>query len=432
MEKDTIMKDMKLVSLVLLSVLISISCRLFTPGSSNDNSNVPNDSVNTSSIDFTTPAEPLNVTVALDETSTVSGTFSTSGNAMTLTAADGTVFTLEVPPGALDRDTVITMTAVKSITGAPLSSGTVVAVQLEPSGLFFNEFVTLTVIPAQEIPIENQIIFAYEGTGQDYHLAIIDPKSREIRIKLLEFSGAGVGSGGDKEWATNLQHQANDSRVRLQNEVAKLLQTERQAQILGKEGNDQISSTLKSYMQKYYDQVIQKEMVAAELDCKYAEKAIQDLIGLERDNELLSLNVDANGEIIPIVDDLSGKIDKLVKLGEKCKKSYLVSGTSSEVSFSGTICSLDEPFVLNATFPGGSGVQTFTPSSATGGEVAESSSGQGCVASGEGSYTVAINEDGSGTLEWTVTATLTCPNISNTRTVTFTLPLQPAPEGSCP
>jgi len=432
MEKDTIMKDMKLVSLVLLLVLISISCELFTPGSSNDNSNVPNDSVNTSGIDFTAPAEPLNVTVELDETSTIGGTFSPNGSAMTLTAADGTVFTLEVPPGALDTDTEITMTAVKSITGAPLSSGTVAAVQLEPSGLFFNELVTLTIVPAQEIPIENQIIFGYEGNGLDYHLAVVDPKSRAIKIKLMEFSGAGVGSGGDKEWAANLQNQANNSRVRLQNEVGKLLQTERRAQLFGSEENAEIWSILKSYMEKYYDQVIQKEMVAAELDCKYAEKAIQDLIGLERQNQLLGLNVDARGESIPIVNDLWEKIDKLAKIGEKCKKSYLVSGTSSEVSFSGTICSLDQTFVLNATFPGGSGVQTFTPSSATGGEVVESSSGQGCVTSGEGSYTVAVNEDGSGTLEWTVTATLTCPNISNTRTVTFSLPLQPAPAGSCP
>lgn len=126
------------------------------------------------------------------------------------------------------------------------------------------------------------------------------------------------------------------------------------------------------------------------------------------------------------LQDIQDKLDKCEK------KVFTVAGTSGEVSFSGTICSLDEPFVLNETFPGGSGAQTFTPSSATGGEVVESSSGQGCVASGEGSYTVAVNEDSSGTLEWTVTATLTCPDISNTRTVTFTLPLQPAPAGSCP
>jgi len=426
------MKNVKMVSFVLFLALISISCNFLTPKSS-DNSNESNSTGNTLKVDFTTPAEPLNVTVQLDELYTVSGPISVNGGSMVLTGADGTLFTLDVPAKALDVDTVITMTAVKNITGAPLGSDAVFAVQLEPSGLFFNEFVTLTVTPAQEIPIEKQIIFAYEGSGQDYHLAIIDPKSREIRIKLLEFSGAGVGSGGDKEWAANLQHQASDSRVRLQNEVAKLLQPERLAQLLGQEANDQISSTLKSYMEKYYDQVIQKEIVAAELDCKYAEKAIQDLIGLERDNELLSLNgVDANGETIPIVDDLPGKIAKLVKIGEECKQGYVVTGVSNEVSFSGEICSLDKPFVLNGTFSNGSETQSFTPSSAASGTVTESGNSGGCEQSGSGSYTITLSEEGTGELQWTIGIHASCPPYSADHTYTFVLPLQPAPDLSCP
>lgn len=426
------MKDRKLVSLVLLVLLISISCQLFTPGLSSDNRDVSNDSVKVSDIDFTTSAEPLNVTVVLDEASAASSTFSPNGSSMTLTAADGTVFTLDVPPGALDADTAITMTAVKSITGALLNSETVAAVQLEPSGLFFNEFVTLTVIPAQEIPVENQIIFAYEGTGQDYHLAIVDPTSRAIKIKLLEFSGAGVGSGGDKEWAANLQRQASDSRVRIQNEVAKLLQTERIDQLLGSEGNAEVWSILKSYLEKYYDQVIQKEMVAAELDCKYAEKAIQDLIGLERDNELLSLNGEANGEIIPIVDDLSGKIAKLEKIGKECNKGYVVNGVSNDVSYSGEICSLEKPFVLNGTFANGSETQSFMPSSSINGTVEESGNSGGCTLTGEGSYTITLNEQGSGELQWTESIESSCPPYSVTNALTFKLPLQPAPDLSCP
>ncbi|TFH33818.1 MAG: hypothetical protein E4G99_10775 [Anaerolineales bacterium] len=378
------MKNIKLLSFVLVLVLMSLSCKSFTSVLSNDTSNTPNNSANLPVIDFVTPAEPLNVTVQLDEQFTVSGPISVNGGSMVLKGADGTVFTLDVPAKALETDTVITMTAVKSITGAPLSNAAVAAVQLEPSGLFFNEFVTLTVTPAQEIPIENQIIFAYEGVGRDYHLAIIDPKSRAIKIKLLEFSGAGVGSGGDKEWAANLQNQANDSRARLQNEVAKLLQPERLAQLLGQEANDQISSILKSYMEQYYDQVIQKEMVAAELDCKYAEKAIQGLIGLERNNQLLGLNGEANGEIIPIVDDIPGKIAKLVKIGEKCKKSYSISGGAGDFSGTGTICDIEQPWTVT-----GSGVTvTFTPSSANGGTYSYSGSMSGFAVSGTGQYAV--------------------------------------------
>jgi hypothetical protein len=364
-------------------MLISISCNLLTPNKS-DNSNESTNSGNLPVIDFEAPAEPLNVTVQLDEAFTVSGEFTVRGGVMLLTANDGTVFTLEVPAKALEADTVITMTAVKSIEGAPLSSGAVAAVQLEPSGLFFNELVTLTIVPAQEIPIESQIIFGYEGTGQDYHLAIIDPKSREIKIKLMEFSGAGVGSGGDKEWAANLQNQANDSRVRIQNEVGKLLQDERRSQLLGGEGSDELWNTMKSYLDQYYDQVLRKEMVAAELDCKYAAKAIQDLIGLERLNQLLALKVDEHGNIIPIIDDWLEKIDKLARIGEKCKKSYSISGGAGDFSGTGTICDITQPWTVS-----GNGITvTFTPSSAYGGTYAYSGSVSGFAASGSGEYAV--------------------------------------------
>jgi len=54
-------------------------------------------------------------------------------------------------------------------------------------------------------------MFAYEGSGQDYHLAVVDPKSKDIKIKLMNFSGAGVGSGSDATWAANLRVQASDS-----------------------------------------------------------------------------------------------------------------------------------------------------------------------------------------------------------------------------
>lgn len=410
------MKNQRLGLFVIVLVFASLACNSLIPNHANKVSNAP-------MVDFEAPAESLNVTVQLDEAHTISGMFSPKGSTMSLTAGDGTVFTLDVPPNALKVDTAITMTAVKSITGAPLSSGTVVAVQLEPSGLFFNEFVTLTVIPVQEIPVESQIIFAYEGTGQDYHLAIIDPKSREIRIKLLEFSGVGVGSGGDKEWAANLQHQANDSRARLQNEVAKLLQPERLAQLLGEEPNDQISSTLKSYMEKYYDQVVQKEMVAAELDCKYAEKAIQDLIGLERTNQLLGLNgADANGETIPIVDDWPGKIAKLVKIGEKCKAAYRIVGGLDDWQTDTAVCDIMQPFALTSP------ILTLNYSGGLSGTY--SYSGGPFGAAGNGNYTILL-PDGigkPGTMTGNVEGVAGGANGSGTEFYTLT----PLPEGSCP
>ena len=162
------MKNMKPVLLVLMLLAVSISCRLFTRTSSD----------HAPAVDFGKPAKPLNVSMQLDKTHTASGKVLPTGGSLSLTAADGSVFTLEVPAKALDADTMITMTAVKSIIGAPLADGTLAAVQLEPSGLLFKEIVTLTILPAKEIPINKQIIFGYEGSGEDYHLAVVGSKKQ--------------------------------------------------------------------------------------------------------------------------------------------------------------------------------------------------------------------------------------------------------------
>jgi hypothetical protein len=420
------MKNLKLFSFGLVLVLASISCSLFTPGNSNNSNNV-------SGLDFEAPAQPINVTVQLDQDYSTSDMISVDGGSLFLTGADGSEFTLDIPANALETDTLITLTAVESIEGAPLDDGPVAAVQLEPSGLFFNEILTLTIVPGQEIPIENQIIFGYEGDGQDYHLAVVDPYSREIKVKLMSFSGAGVGSGGDKEWAATLQSQANDTRARLTNKLGELMQIERQSDLLGLKGNDELWNIVISAMDQYVDQVLRKEIASSELDCKYAWSTMQHILGAERQNELIGIMVDSSGNRVPIMNDIWGKIERLSKIAAECAQPYSISGESNHVSFTGKICGLDKPFVIDATFQGGGSAKTtFTPNTVVEGTTTVTGGGADCVQTGEGKYTVSINEDGNGTIQWTTTDTLTCPNISNTRTGSFTLPLQLAPELSCP
>jgi len=113
-------------------------------------------------------------------------------------------------------------------------------------------------------------------------------------------------------------------------------------------------------------------------------------------------------------------------------QQYTVSGTSGPVTFSGQICSLDKPFVINGTFGNGSETQTFTPSSSTSGTVQESGNSGGCTQSGGGTYKITLNEQGSGTLEFTETVTGVCGSFSNTKTVTFKVSLTPASGLSCP
>jgi len=413
------MKNSKLILSVLLLLAVSLSCKLLNRTRSRNTSTGP-------AIDFVAAGTPLNVTVQLDKKQTASKMIPRAGGTVSLNASDGSQFTLDVPADALEADTMITMTAVKSIDGAPLANNTPTAVQLEPSGLVFKELATLTIVPAKEIPIKKQIIFSYEGEGRDYHLAVIDPKSKEIQIKLMQFSGAGVGSGSDSEWAATLQLQADSAYSRLAQKLGELLQPAR----FGEDSSDanKVDEKALSLLNQFEEQVVLKEIAAAEQDCKLAQKALTDLLYLGSLCRLLSA---------PLPDDFEGKVRRLEEIVRKCGGGnsnwhYRVSGQSNNVSFNGEICSLDMPFAINATFPGGTAKTSFTPSSGAAGSTTVSGGGGGCNHSGGGTYHVTIKEDGSATITWTTSDTIACPGFSNSRTATFTLPLQPAPDLSCP
>ena len=408
------MRPPKLAVLVLLLVAVSSSCKLLNRTTSRGKG---------LAIDFVTAGKPLNVTVQLDKQQTASKLVPRTGGSVSLTATDGSKFMLDVPPNALEADTMITMTAVKSIEGAPLSADPPTAVQLEPSGLFFRELATLTIVPARDIPIKQQVIFSYEGDGHDYHLAVVDPKSKDVKIKLMRFSGAGVGSAADSAWAANLMIQASDAQARIVQKIGELLQAERREQLLGSEGDPEVADKLKSALDQYEDQALQKELAAAELDCKHATHAIQSLLGLERTRQLLDF---------PGTSGFNEKFQKLLNIARNCPGGYTVSGTSGPVTFSGQICSLDKPFVINGTFANGSETQSFTPSSSTGGAVREQGNSGGCTQSGGGTYKITLDDAGSGVLEFTETVTGICGPFSNAKTYTFKLPLKPASGLSCP
>ena len=353
MRKDNNMKNMKLVLSVLLLLAVSLSCKLLNRTTSRKASNAP-------AVDFLTPGKPLNVTVQLDKKQTASQMVPRAGGSVSLTAKDGSKFTLDVPADALEADTMITMTAVKSIEGAPLANSTQAAVQLEPSGLFFKEMATLTIVPGKDIPIKEQIIFGYEGDGQDYHLAAVDPKSKEIKIKVMRFSGAGVGSGSDSAWAANLQIQANDASTRLSQKMGEVVQNERRKQF-GLE-DDSADSTewadkLKSLLDQFEDQVVLKEIVAAELDCKHAGQAIQDLLRLERLTQLF-FETGTRG--------FNEKLGKLVKILEGCAAPYRIVGGLDDWQTNTAVCDIMKPFTLTGNgftmqVSGGlSGTYTYT------------------------------------------------------------------------
>ncbi len=371
------MKNSKLVLPFLLLLAISLSCKLLDRLGSRNTSTGP-------AIDFVTRGKPLNVTVQLDRKQTASKKIPKAGGSVSLTASDGSEFTLEVPADALEADTTITMTAVKSLAGAPLANSTPTAVQLEPSGLFFKEMATLTIVLAKEFPIKEQIIFGYEGDGQDYHLAVIDPKSKEIKIKLMRFSGAGVGSGSDSAWAATLQLQADSAYARLAQKLGELLQPERLNR-LGGEGSfdaNEAGEKALSLLAQFEDQVVLKEIAAAEVDCTVALKALEDLLFLGRLSRLLRA---------PLPDDFAEKVQRLREIAEKCKAStgggsYQIVGGLDDWKTNTAVCDIMKPFKLTGT---GTGIVMELSGGLSG---TYSYTGGPFNAHGTGTYTISLPE----------------------------------------
>lgn len=241
---------------------------------------------------YTTPGNPINVTITLDSAS-ITSQIPTSGGELQVTGTDGTRYTLTIPPDALTASTEITMTAVASINGLPFSGGLGGAVKLEPDGLAFFDFVTLTIEPANPIPPEKQILFGFEANGEDLHLAIPGSDPNAIQIRLLHFSGAGVADGISAEKAGVLQRMADRAELRLTSQVAEYLQNLDRDQ-------DPDPAVLENALQEYYNSVIAprlKAAASASATCADGKKAFNTFLGWDRQRQLLGMtNIGGNAE----------------------------------------------------------------------------------------------------------------------------------------
>ncbi|MEX0788130.1 MAG: hypothetical protein WD040_04960 [Anaerolineales bacterium] len=141
---------------------------------------------------FDSPANPLASAPELDSSHASSAVMSASGGTIEATGADGTHYTLSIPEGALALEHEITLTPVRAVADLPLN-GLGGSVALEPAGLHFFEFATLTIAPAVEIPVGEQVTFAFEVAGGDFHFQPLALDPDAIQIFVLGSGTFGVG-----------------------------------------------------------------------------------------------------------------------------------------------------------------------------------------------------------------------------------------------
>ncbi|TVR92468.1 MAG: hypothetical protein EA416_07385 [Trueperaceae bacterium] len=130
--------------------------------------------------------------VSTDPARAVSAEVGRDGGELETTAADGTRYRLEVPPGALLARTTITMVPVTAIADFPAAAGVAAGVDLGPDGLTLFEPAILTVEP--NAGVDGLVGFAYQGDGEGLHLEPSFADGGVATFRLSSFSGYGLGA----------------------------------------------------------------------------------------------------------------------------------------------------------------------------------------------------------------------------------------------
>jgi hypothetical protein len=127
-----------------------------------------------SSLQITTQghaSNPLTTQAVFADSGAASAVIGPTGGTLETTDARGVIYTLVIPPQALDTDLKITMTPVSTVGGWPLDGKFLGAVKLEPEGWLLNEVAFLTIrLPAAPKPGLSTVGFAFNGSGEEFHL----------------------------------------------------------------------------------------------------------------------------------------------------------------------------------------------------------------------------------------------------------------------
>ena len=253
------------------------------------------------------------VTARLDESRAVSGDIPTTGGTISATASDGSLFTLTIPRDALLSEETITMTPVASIDGLPLSGGLSAAVDLAPAGLRLFQLATLKITPAQAIPLAEQIDFAWRGNGDEFFFYPPELSTQEISMKLIHFSGYGVGRGNAADQAAQKLRVPASPEDALSQRLQDLIAARRRTLWIGPvAASDQSDYFAKVYdeLRAYYDTVLAPELAASMHDCVKSQALMIKVLSWTKQALVLGF---ADSFAQEIGDALPSMIESLVK-----------------------------------------------------------------------------------------------------------------------
>ena len=245
-------------------------------------------------------SNPLTLQAVTDPARSTTLTIPVAGGTINATGADGAVYSLFIPADALLQATTITMTPLTRIDGLDLAIDGAYGVQLSPEGTRFQNFVTLTITPPAGVsaPLEKQLPIGWSGAKNVVSVATIDKTSREVKLKLLHFSGYALllATKGINATMEPARHRfGGDAEARIQSVAAERLMRERQTQLLAGE-SPPIDATLGDLIKQYEEEVIKPRIAAARSSCAAGRLALQTVLGHSRQMQLLGFPDDGSAQ----------------------------------------------------------------------------------------------------------------------------------------
>jgi hypothetical protein len=216
------------------------------------------------------------VVITVDEARAATKTLPPGGGTLTATGADGTVYTLTIPPNALLVETAITMTPIVSILGGDLPSASVLGVDLQPSGLRLYEFADVSIVPPQLSPAADIAGFTYEGDGDDLHRYPATLDSGRILLHVIHFSGAGANI------CVELCPPPIDPPPQA------ITESQLEELFASLDPHDPFyASRLAELLHAYYDLFIAPDLSRMQQDCDFATSRIPKALAWSRTNQIL-------------------------------------------------------------------------------------------------------------------------------------------------
>jgi hypothetical protein len=232
-------------------------------------------------------ASPILITPTLDSSRKASLVIGGAGGTLSVTDANGNIFTLIVPAKALLSPQNIVMTPV--IAAGALPAGSLTAgVQLEPDGLALYEPALLKVQLAA--PLDSPVAIGWYGSGPGIYLNPVLTADPDLTMVLTHFSGASVAQMTRADVTAVLKDVINAWDLNM-SAVGYLAQLAHQTALTGGDASEYLAALIDKIADVYADAIVPLVQLAFQLqDDDLIRCALQHGLQLERQIDLLGAN----------------------------------------------------------------------------------------------------------------------------------------------